>query len=175
MQRVRLRYLSILVPIPGLAILATGIASFYYYYNRFAILGDPSGFTPLLWDVFEIAGGAVLTVTGTLAQIKWSKLRASVVLLRRLVLAFGLIVLGFVFVIIELATDTLVCVRSTSADFGPVLGPAQTCLQYGYAHQFLWLGALGSGMVLLGILVSALEEKRQFQPHDPHYSSFRET
>lgn len=153
-----------------------GIAAFYYYYNRFAVLGDPSGFTPFLLDVFGIAGGAILIVTGTLVQIKWSKLRASVILLRGLVLAFGLIVLGFVFVIIELATDTLVCVRSTSAaGFGAVLGPAQTCLQYGYVHQNLWLGVLGSGMVFLGILVSALEEKRQFQPLNPRHSSLRVT
>jgi hypothetical protein len=171
---VRLRSFSVLAPVPGLAILAAGVATFYHYYNRFAVLRDPSGFTPLIWDVFEIASGAVLIVIGALAQIKWSKLRASANLLRRLVLAFGLIVLGFVFVIIELATDTLVCVRSTPVGFGPVLGPAQTCLQYGYAHQFLWLGALGSGMVLLGILVSALAEKRQLQPLDPH-SSLRAT
>jgi hypothetical protein len=59
-----------LAPVPGLAILAAGVATFYYYYNRFAVLGDPSGFTPLLWDVFEIASGAVLIVIGALAQIK---------------------------------------------------------------------------------------------------------
>ena len=166
----RLRCFSVLAPVPGLAILAAGVATFYYYYNRFAVLGDPSGFTPLLWDVFEIASGAVLIVIGALAQIKWSKLRASAILLRRLVLAFGLIVLGFVFVIIEVATDTLVCVNPPAG-----FGPARTCLQYGYAHQFLWLGALGSGMVLLGILVSALEEKRQHRTPEPHHSGLRTT
>ena len=161
----RLRSFSALAPVPGLAILAAGVATFYYYYNRFAVLGDPSGFTPLLWDVFEIAIGAVLIVIGTLAQIKWSKVRASAILLLRLVLAFGLIALGFVFVIIEVATDTLVCVNPPAG-----FGPAQTCLQYGFVHQFLWLGALGFSMALLGILVSALAEKRQLQPFDPHSS-----
>ncbi len=154
----RLRYFGVLAPVPGLAILAAGTSTLYYY-SSLAVSGDLSSYTPLFWDVFVIASGAVLAVIGTLAQIKWSKLRASVILLRRLVLAFGLILLGFVFVIIEVATDTLVCVNPPAG-----FGPARTCLQYGYAHQFLWLGALGSGMVLLGILVSALEEKRQLRP-----------
>ena len=169
----RLRYLSVLAPVPGLAILAAGISTLYYY-SSLAVPGDPSSYAPLLRDIFVIASGAVLTVIGTLAQIKWSKLRASVILLRRLVLAFGLILLGFVFVIIELATDTLVCVRYTSPGFGPILPPEQ-CLQYGYAHRFLWLGVLGLGMVLLGILVSGLEEKRQLRPSDPHDSGLRAT
>ena len=151
----RFRYLRVLAPVPGLAILAVGISTFYYY-SQLAALGDASG---LIWDASEIVGGAVLVVLGTLVQVKWSELWAS---LRRLVPAFGLILLGFIFVIIELATDTLVCVNPPAA-----FGPARQCLQYGYEHRFLWLGVLGSGMVLLGILVSGLEQKRQFQHAGP--------
>jgi hypothetical protein len=153
-----------LAPVPGLAILAIGVSTLYYY-SSLAVPGNLSSFWPLFFDVLDIASGAVLIVMGALAQIKWSKLRASAILLLRLVLAFGLILLGFVFVIIEVATDTLVCVNPPAG-----FGPARSCLQYGYVHQFLWLGALGVGMVLLGILVSALAEKRQLQPLDPHPS-----
>ncbi len=143
---------------PGIAILALGVSAFDFYFNRLAALADSTSLTPFLWDLSGIVGGAGLVKVGTLVQLKWAKLQVSRIPIQRLVLALSLMLVGFIFIIIELATDSLVCVRSTTAGFTRFL-PLKHCLQYGYAHQFLWLGFLGSGMVLLGVIVSTLEEK----------------